>query len=109
MPLPGQRLHIDPAHADGEELVHSSAVLVNATIIPPVYIGENASLNNATIGPNVSIGKNCTVEKSTIKNSLIQTNSKVKNAKLDNAIIGNHASFDGDFTSISIGDYSVLD
>lgn len=96
-------------HADGEELVHSSAVLVNATIIPPVYIGENVSLNNATIGPNVSIGKNCTVENSTIKNSLIQTNSKVKNAKLDNAMIGNHASFDGDFTSISIGDYSVLD
>lgn len=96
-------------NADGEELVHSSAVLVNATIIPPVYIGENVSLKNATIGPNVSIGKNCTVENSTIKNSLIQTHSKVKNAKLDNAMIGNHASFDGDFKSISIGDYSVLD
>ena len=34
---------------------------------------------------------------------------KVRNAKLDNAMIGNHATFDGDFTSISIGDYSVLD
>jgi glucose-1-phosphate thymidylyltransferase len=33
----------------------------------------------------------------------------IKNANLDNAMIGNHASFDGNFTSISIGDYSVLE
>ena len=46
---------------------------------------------------------------STIKNSLIQTHAHIKNAKLDNAMIGNHASFDGNFTSISIGDYSVLE
>ncbi len=96
-------------HADGEQMVHSSAVLVNSTIIPPVYIGENVSLNNATVGPNVSIGNYCTIENSSIKNSLIQTHSKVKNANLDNAMIGNHASFDGNFTSISIGDYSVLE
>ena len=96
-------------HADGEQMVHSSAVLVNSTIIPPVYIGENVSLNNATVGPNVSIGNYCTIENSSIKNSLIQTHSKVKNANLDNAMIGNYASFDGNFTSISIGDYSILE
>jgi len=28
---------------------------------------------------------------------------------LDNAMIGNHVSFEGKFTSISIGDYSVLE
>jgi glucose-1-phosphate thymidylyltransferase len=33
----------------------------------------------------------------------------IKNAKLDNAMIGNHVNFDGNFTSISIGDYSVLE
>ena len=96
-------------HADGEQMVHPSVVSVNSFIVQPVYIGENVTLNNVTIGPNVSIGNNCTIENSTIKNSLIQTYSKVRNAKLDNAMIGNHATFDGDFTSISIGDYSVLD
>jgi glucose-1-phosphate thymidylyltransferase len=40
---------------------------------------------------------------------LVQTHSHIKNANLDNAMIGNHASFDGKFTSISIGDYSVLE
>ena len=28
--------------------------------------------------------------------------------KLDGAMIGNHAVYDGNFTSISIGDYSQL-
>lgn len=96
-------------HQDGENLVTSSITNENATIIPPCYIGENVVLKNCTIGPNVSLGNNCKVENSTIINSLIQTNATIKNAKLDNAMIGNHASFDGNFTSISIGDYSVLE
>ncbi|WP_158846579.1 sugar phosphate nucleotidyltransferase [Algibacter sp. L1A34] len=96
--------------ADGEEqLVASSAKLENSNIIEPCFIGENVVLNDATVGPFVSIGNNTVVENSTIKNSLIQTNSNIKNANLDNAMIGNHVKYDGDFTSISIGDYSVLE
>jgi glucose-1-phosphate thymidylyltransferase len=49
------------------------------------------------------------VSNSTIKNSLIQTHSEIKNAELDQAMIGNHARFDGNFKQISIGDYSVLE
>ncbi len=96
-------------HNDGESLVDESVKLENATIIPPCYIGKNVVLVNATVGPNVSLGDGCHVVNSTVKNSLIQTHSHIKNAVLDNAMIGNHASFDGNFTSISIGDYSVLE
>jgi glucose-1-phosphate thymidylyltransferase len=39
----------------------------------------------------------------------VQTYSQIKNANLDNAMIGNHVVYDGKFTSISIGDYSVLE
>ncbi len=96
-------------HNDGEHLVDQNVVLDNSTIIPPCFIGENVVLKNTTIGPNVSIGNGCHVTNSTIKNSLIQTYSQIKNANLDNAMIGNHVSYDGKFTSISIGDYSVLE
>ena len=96
-------------HNDGENLVASDVKLENSTIIPPCYIGEDVVLINATVGPNVSLGKGCHVIDSTIKNSLIQTHAHIKNAKLDNAMIGNHVNFDGNFTSISIGDYSVLE
>ncbi len=91
-----------------EQLVDASAVLNNSTIIPPCFIGEGVVLTNSTVGPNVSVGKNTVIENSQVKNSLIQTNSTIKNATLDNAMIGNHATFDGEFTQISIGDYTIL-
>ena len=96
------------SHAEGENLVSDSAVLNNSEIIQPCYVGDNVRLTNAKIGPNVSIGTNCVVENSTISNSLIQTNTVIMNAKLDGAMIGNHVRFDGNFKSISIGDYSEL-
>ncbi|MSP84335.1 MAG: nucleotidyltransferase [Flavobacteriaceae bacterium] len=96
-------------HNDGENLVSTSVNSENSTIIQPCYIGENVTLKNATVGPNVSLGSGCLVENTTLKNSLVQNHSTIKNANLDNAMIGSYASFDGNFTSISIGDYSVLE
>lgn len=96
-------------HSDKEKLVSDSVQLNNSKVIEPCYIGENVVLENANIGPNVSIGDNCRVSDSIIKNSLIQTHSEIKNANLEHAMIGNHAKFNGNFTEISIGDYSVLE
>ncbi len=96
--------------ADGEEqLVATSVKQENSKIIEPCYIGENVTLKNATIGPNVSVGDNCVIEDSTVKNSLIQSNTTIKNANLDEAMIGNHVKYDGDFTKISIGDYTIME
>jgi glucose-1-phosphate thymidylyltransferase len=95
-------------HQDGKPLMSSSVKHENSTIIEPCFIGDNVVLKNATIGPNVSVGDGTVIENSTISNSLIQTNAKISNANLDNAMIGNFAKFDGKFTSVSIGDYSEL-
>lgn len=94
---------------DGVNLVSDTVKMENSTIIPPCFIGENVVLKNSTIGPNVSLGDNSKVESSIIKNSLVQTHAVIKNAILDNGMIGNHAAFNGKFTSISIGDYSVIE
>ncbi|MCO6147683.1 sugar phosphate nucleotidyltransferase [Flavobacterium sp. NRK1] len=94
---------------DGVNLVSDKVQMENSTIIPPCFIGENVVLKNSTIGPNVSLGDNSKVESSIIKNSLVQTHAVIKNAILDNGMIGNHAAFNGKFTSISIGDYSVIE
>jgi glucose-1-phosphate thymidylyltransferase len=91
-----------------EPLVADNAVLENSKIIPPCFIGKGVKLKNSTIGPHASIGEGTVIEDSTVKNSIIQTQALVKNAALDNAMIGNHAVFNGDFTNISIGDYSML-
>ena len=96
-------------HQDGEKLIADNVKIKDSEITEPCFIGENVELINAKIGPNVSIGDGTKIENATIKNSLIQTFAEVKNAKLNNAMIGNFAKFNGEFTEISIGDYSVLE
>lgn len=100
---------LDFLEKDGENLIAASIKQENANIIEPCFIGENVVIKNTTVGPYVSVGSNTVLENSTIKNSLIQSNSKIYNANLDNAMIGNHVVFNGNFETISIGDYSVLE
>ncbi|MFT5249770.1 MAG: glucose-1-phosphate thymidylyltransferase, partial [bacterium] len=91
-----------------EALVSDTVNSINSKIIAPCFIGEGVTLTNSTVGPFASIGANTTIEDSNVKNSIIQTHTLIKNATLDNAMIGNHATFDGNFTNVSIGDYSAL-
>lgn len=94
---------------EGEQMIADSVKQENANIIGPCFIGENVILKNTTVGPYVSVGANTVLENSTVKNSLIQSNSRISNANLDNAMIGNHVVYNGNFETISIGDYSVLE
>ncbi len=94
---------------EGEQMIADSVKQENANIIGPCFIGENVVLKNTTVGPYVSVGANTVLENSTVKNSLIQSNSRISNANLDNAMIGNHVVYNGNFETISIGDYSVLE
>ncbi|MDF0714734.1 sugar phosphate nucleotidyltransferase [Muricauda sp. 334s03] len=94
---------------EGEQMIADSVKQENANIVEPCFIGENVVLKNTTVGPYVSVGANTVLENSTVKNSLIQSNSKISNANLDNAMIGNHVVYNGNFETISIGDYSVLE
>lgn len=95
-------------YEEGEDLVSVDVKLINSKIIPPCFIGKNVTLTNSTVGPHVSLGDNSSVTDATISESLIQENTHIKNAKLNKAMIGNHVIYDGNFTQVSIGDYSVL-
>ena len=91
------------------ELKGDNITMENSEIIEPCYIGSNVVLKNAKIGPHVSLGDGCVVENATIKGSLIQTNSSISNIDLKDSMVGNHASVNGKWTSISIGDYSTME
>ena len=93
---------------DGEKLISEKHINDGTTIVEPCFIGPDVVLKNCTIGPFVSIGEGTIIEDSTVSNSIIQTQTVIKNASLDNAMIGNHVKFDGKFTNVSIGDYSQL-
>jgi glucose-1-phosphate thymidylyltransferase len=94
---------------DGSDEIKTKATLENSNIIEPCVIADDVVIKNSTVGPHVSIGSGCVITNSKISNSLIQTHSIIKNATLDDAMIGNHVKYNGNFKYISIGDYSVME
>lgn len=93
---------------DGVPLISNAIINENTTIIEPCFIDEGVILRNSIIGPDVSVGKGTVIENSTIKKSIIQSYSTIKNAALENAMIGNYVKYNGMFSEVSLGDYSEL-
>lgn len=97
----------------GNGLVSKTLKSEDTTIVEPCYIGKNVQLVNSVIGPFVSIGDNTIIENSHIENSIIQTNSKIHSANIDNSMIGNFVEYKGEGKennkrNVSIGDYSII-
>lgn len=90
-----------------EQLVDPSAVVTNSVIIPPCYIGKGVLVTNSVIGPFVSLEKGVSVEDSRISNSIIQSDSVVKNACIDNSMFGKSVTYIEKADELSIGDFST--
>jgi glucose-1-phosphate thymidylyltransferase len=80
----------------------------NSIVIEPCFIGDNVRLTNSIIGPHVSIGANCNVESSLIKNSIIQSSSKINNVNISNSMMGEGAEAKGKALDLSISDYTQI-
>lgn len=90
-----------------QSLVSSTHISKNSVIIEPCYIGENVQLINSVVGPYVSIGNNSVIEDSVIRNSIVQTNSRITCGNIHNSMFGNFVEFKDSRSEMSIGDYSV--
>lgn len=89
------------------KLKSASVTLENSVIIEPCYIGENVKIVNSIVGPHVSLGKGTIVENSVIRNSIVQTNSKLISANIVNSMVGNHAEIKIKALDLSVGDYNI--
>lgn len=78
----------------------------NSIIIAPCFIHKNAQIKNSIIGPNVSLGDNSNIENSIIKNSIINSDSKLNNVNLENSIIGKEAILEDKAKKLNLGDKS---
>jgi len=92
----------------GTNLVDATAVITNSAIVQPCYIGANVVIENSVIGPHVSIGHDTVVRHSVLKNTVVQNQTKVENAVLDNSMLGNHVDYSPQKPEISIGDYTII-
>jgi glucose-1-phosphate thymidylyltransferase len=91
-----------------QKLVSEKAKIVNAVIIPPCFVGDGAVIENSVVGPYVSVGENTRISDSRIRNSIIQKDSTIRNAMLENSMLGNFVTFEGSTNDLSLGDYNAI-
>ena len=90
--------------------ISKKAKLKNSKIIEPCYVSSSANIKNSVIGPYVSIGPNTQIENCKIKNTILQGDSTILNAKLHNSMIGRHVFYHSNNTkqTVSLGDYTEV-
>lgn len=90
-----------------ENLRAANAQINNSVIIEPCFIGEGVEINNSVIGPHVSLESGVKVDASRIANSIIQGDSIVKNACIENSMFGKSVNYTENPKSLSLGDFST--
>ena len=91
-----------------QKLVSDKAKFVNSFVISPCFIGDGVIIENSVVGPYVSVGENTRITDSRIKNSIIQKESTILNAMLENSMLGNFVTFEGSTHDLSLGDYNAI-
>ncbi|RMF05251.1 nucleotidyltransferase [Candidatus Woesearchaeota archaeon] len=87
---------------------HPKEGVENSVIVEPVYIEDGAEIKNSVIGPYVSIAKGARIENSVVKDSIINEDSVVRNATLEESLIGAEARVEYKRETLNIGDHSEL-
>ena len=87
--------------------IAKTATLTNSVVIAPCHIGENVHLENSVVGPFTSVGNNTKIIGSVVKNSIIRDHTSIKDAGLDNSLVGNHVHYKQKLNDLSMGDYTT--
>jgi len=91
-----------------QQLVSPKATIENSVIIPPCFVDEGAVITNSVIGPHVSVGKKTVITDSRIVNSIIQSETRISKAVLENSMLGNFVNFEVQAMDLSLGDFNSM-
>jgi glucose-1-phosphate thymidylyltransferase len=91
-----------------QKLISEKARIINSVIISPCFIGDEAIIENSVIGPHVSVGEFTQIIDSRVKNSIIQKNSRLVNAVLQDSMLGNFVNFETRPSDVSLGDFNSI-
>lgn len=78
------------------------------TFVDPVYIEDGVKLSNSLIGPNVSLLAGTVVENSTLKDTLVGTESRIMNATLSRSLVGDSATVENVSGEMNIGNNAEI-
>jgi len=80
----------------------------NSVFIPPVHVDPTATIINSIIGPYATIAAHCRVENSIIRNSIIDQGAEIRDAMLDQSLVGKGAVVTGRYRQFNVGDSSIV-
>ena len=86
-----------------------AAIRPGVTLVPPVYIHPSAQVYASVVGPHASIGAECVVEGSIVRNSIIEAQTRLRDAVVQDSLIGLKAQVTGRPRQFVIGDNSTLE
>lgn len=92
-----------------EKLVADNTQIEDSIIIEPCYIGEGVTIRNSVVGPHVSLEKGASLENVILKNSIVREDAQVKDAFLQNSMIGKYTMYCQHPTETSLGDFSTFE
>ena len=93
---------------NGRETLKAASVKIeNSVIIEPCFLGENVVVKNSVVGPHVSLENGAQIIDSRISNSIIGQDSIVKNAQLQNSMLGKSVNYSEKPRDLSLGDFST--
>lgn len=81
---------------------------INSIIIEPCYIGDEVELNHCIVGPYASIGAKSKIHHSLVKNSILQQETKLTSAIVENSMLGIAAEVKGRSLDLSLSDYTQI-
>ncbi len=99
-------------HTNRYLLEHGSAQEIetdNSVLIAPVHIDRSAVIKDSVIGPHVSVARGVTVVRSIIRDSIIDEAAHIKDANLNQSLIGKDARVLGSAQRLNVGDASHVD
>ena len=81
---------------------------VGVTIIPPVFVADDADVRDSVIGPYVTVESGCRVERAVLSDCIVDEKSVVENQVLTRSLLGRRARLVGVPTSANLGDDATL-
>ena len=80
----------------------------NSVLIEPVHIEKGCIIENSVVGPHVTLGPNTVIKNSLVANSLVQHDTEIVNASIENSMIGSKCLVRGKAVDLSIGDFTTI-
>ncbi|MCB8988614.1 MAG: hypothetical protein H6661_12795 [Ardenticatenaceae bacterium] len=79
------------------------------TVLPPVFLDDEAYVEAAVVGPYVSVYAGAVVKSAIVRHSIVAADAHLENCILDGALVGERAKITGSASKLLVGDDYTTD